>query len=242
MGGVRVNGCGVTDHFKRIKSLGVHVCPKCKRPAEFTLDEAKQKIDVLWIPTFTLKSRYAVMCSNCKNGQFCSDEWAGHLLNQTETPKIIFEGAAKALAAQTNTVKEQVTMPVNSNISQTKPAVQPKMVSSSSSSHFFTCLSCGITQMREGDVCSYCGEPVPKFATSASEQTASVSESAVQAVPSGTGITCPSCGNVQEAGGKFCIICGQKLGAEQRKDKFCSQCGAKLTEGMLFCMECGSKI
>ncbi|MCH5248955.1 MAG: zinc ribbon domain-containing protein [Lachnospiraceae bacterium] len=76
-----------------------------------------------------------------------------------------------------------------------------------------------------------------------SQPTAPVHMQAAQAAPAaGTGITCPSCGNVQEAGDKFCIICGQKLGAEQRRGKFCSQCGAPINEGMLFCMECGSKI
>ncbi|MDO4328923.1 MAG: zinc-ribbon domain-containing protein [Lachnospiraceae bacterium] len=96
MGGFRVNGCGVTDHFKKIKSLGTHVCPDCKNPAEFFLEEVKQKIDIIFIPTLTLKSQYAVMCKKCRRGSFCSTEWAGYLLRQTEDPKVIFESDAEA--------------------------------------------------------------------------------------------------------------------------------------------------
>ncbi|MDO5348751.1 MAG: zinc-ribbon domain-containing protein [Lachnospiraceae bacterium] len=96
MGGFRVNGCGVTDHFKKVKSLGTHVCPDCKNSAEFFLEEVKQKIDIVFIPTLTLKSQYAVMCKKCRRGSYCSTEWAGYLLRQTEDPGIIFESDAEA--------------------------------------------------------------------------------------------------------------------------------------------------
>lgn len=96
MGGFRVNGCGVADHFKKIKSLGTHVCPDCKNSAEFFLEEVKQKIDIIFIPTLTLKSQYAVMCKKCRRGSLCSTEWAGYLLRQTEEPKVIFENDAEA--------------------------------------------------------------------------------------------------------------------------------------------------
>lgn len=253
MGGFRFNGCGVTDHFKHIKSLGMHVCPNCKKLSEFTLDEANQKIDVFWIPTLTLKSRYAVMCKKCKNGEFCSVEWAGYLMNQTADQEVIFESVAKVLENQANIVEtpEQEVTPNNNNISQAKPIAQPKVTDSSSVPHFFTCPSCGVTQMREGDACSYCGKPVP--AVPVPEPVVPVSEptsehimpdsgSIGQTVSSSADVTCPSCGSVQKAGNKFCVRCGQKLIVEQPKDIFCSHCGAQIIEGMLFCMECGSKI
>lgn len=193
MGGFRFNGCGVTDHFKHIKSLGTHICPNCNKLSEFTLDEANQKIDVFWIPTLTLKSRYAVMCTKCKNGEFCSVEWAGYLMNQTADQEVIFESAAKNLKDQANTVEEPV-------------------------------------------------EPAYESAAPALEHVVTDPGAIGQAASSSADITCPSCGSVQEAGNKFCIRCGQKLIMEQPKGKFCSHCGAKIIEGMLFCMECGSKI
>lgn len=96
MGGFRFNGCGVTEHFKHIKSLGTHQCPNCNKLAEFSLDQVNKKVDVFWIPTLTLNSQYAVMCKNCEMGQSCSMEWAGHLMKQTSRPDIIFESDARA--------------------------------------------------------------------------------------------------------------------------------------------------
>lgn len=192
MGGFRFNGCGVADHFKVIKSLGTHICPSCKKPTEFTLDEANQKIDILWIPTFTLKSRYAVMCKKCKTGEFCSAEWAGYLLNQSGSPEVFLESEAKKKGWSVETQSFSGTVPA---IQQTAAPPLPEKVN-----------------------------PVK------------------QPVSSNTQLTCPSCGNIQEVGNKFCSKCGQKLTAAASRVKFCSGCGAKITDGMLFCSECGRKV
>jgi len=240
MGGFRFNGCGVTDHFKLIKNLGVHSCPSCKKLAEFTLDEANQKIDVLFIPTLTLKTRYAVMCKKCKQGEFCSSEWAGYLMNQTSCPEIIFESAAKAKgwspeAGAFQRAALQQTAPV-----QQEQAVSQQNAESVSQStgkdggnvpNFFKCAYCGVTQIREGKFCAYCGKPAP--VPELSEQEVNVEKEE---------ITCPHCGNKQDIGGKFCFRCGKKLTVEPLMDKKCPYCGANVKAGMLFCMECGTKV
>lgn len=159
MGGFRFNGCGVTDHFKNIKSLGTHICPKCRTLAEFTLDEANQKIDVLWIPTVTLKTRYAVMCKKCENGEFCSVEWAGYLMNQTQRPEIIFESeatakgwSASALSFKGNQSGVQTAVASNpsANISmQSSPQAQgTKMY----------CSGCGAKISTDAAFCPKCGK------------------------------------------------------------------------------------
>lgn len=237
MGGFRFNGCGVTDHFKNIKSLGIHSCPSCKKLTEFTLDEANQKIDVFWIPTLTLKSRYAVMCKKCKNGEFCSTEWAGYLLNQTGAPDIIFESQAKGKGWSSVTRSFQGAVPQPSAPEmQTQAVSQPGAPGGSDAPTFFKCAHCGVTQMREGDFCAYCGKPAP--ALEPPKQNA-LSDHA----SSDTGvITCPNCGNKQEAGSKFCFQCGRKLIEEPSEERNCPHCGAKVKDGMLFCMECGTRI
>ena len=48
--------------------------------------------------------------------------------------------------------------------------------------------------------------------------------------------TCPSCGNINPEGVKFCRECGAKIGAAK-----CIQCGAPLSPGTRFCGECGAK-
>lgn len=116
-----------------------------------------------------------------------------------------------------------------------KPASLAGMSPGSGKPEFFKCAHCGVTQLREGDSCSYCGNPVPGI------------EPPKQNASSDTSVaTCPNCGNRQEAGGKFCFQCGQKLAAEPSaepsEERNCSYCGAKIKTGMMFCMECGSKI
>lgn len=242
MGGFRFNGCGVTDHFKLIKNLGVHSCPNCKKLTEFTLDESNQKIDVFWIPTLTLKTRYAVMCKKCKNGEFCSSQWAGYLMNQTSCPEIIFESAAKAKgwSIETGTFQGATlqqsapikqTQPVSQSASeQSKFVLQPAGTDGGNAMNFFKCAYCGVTQMREGNFCAYCGKPAPELP----KQEAMTKKDEI--------IICPHCGNQQDIGGKFCFRCGEKLTVESITERKCPYCGANVKDGMLFCMECGTKV
>lgn len=46
---------------------------------------------------------------------------------------------------------------------------------------------------------------------------------------------CPSCGNRNPEGVKFCQECGSKLGAS-----FCNSCGAELAPNIRFCGACGA--
>ncbi len=61
----------------------------------------------------------------------------------------------------------------------------------------------------------------------------------VQPTPnSSNGIECPECGNVVQAGSKFCNECGCKL----LTAVFCSNCGKQLEPNSKFCNECGTKV
>lgn len=53
---------------------------------------------------------------------------------------------------------------------------------------------------------------------------------------------CPSCGNKQEAGHKFCVQCGQSMIVNRQEERYCPQCGARLEKDTLFCRECGVKL
>lgn len=216
MGGFRFNGCGVTDHFKKVKDLGMHSCPKCGRLAEFALEEANQKIDVFWIPTLTLKSRYAVMCRKCEEGEFCSSEWAGFLMMNQTPVKIIFESEARQKGwspttmsfqemASQQQVLEQQTQAVPQSVPEQQPAQTTQIRPASQlggtagkAPDFFKCAYCGVTQMREGKFCAYCGKPAP--GENGHESAANID------------------------------------------DVICAHCGAKVKKGMLFCMECGTKV
>ena len=55
--------------------------------------------------------------------------------------------------------------------------------------------------------------------------------------PTASGPACPQCGSRNNAGAKFCVECGTKLGAAK-----CANCQAELPPGAKFCNECGQKV
>ncbi len=210
MGGFRFNGIGATDHFKKLKSLGVHTCPSCGKETEFFLELAKFKIDIIFIPTVTLKTRYAVMCSKCENGQFVSDAWAAKLLNDGPHD-VIFEGAQPTRTSQQeNTVVRQPVQGTGGSGSLTggtaaestagkttaAPAANP--LKGAAAPSFFKCPYCGVTQMRDGGFCAYCGKPAPEVQQQAGGQPAPRSK-------------CPACGAQVKPGAVFCDQCGKKI-------------------------------
>lgn len=139
MGGFTVNGCGASDHYKKIKSLGFYECANCKKVTEYFLVEAKFKIDVFFIPTVTLKSRYAVKCGKCeRSGEYCSDEWASRLMNEGDQHSMIFESEYLQ-----NTACE-------------KPA--PAGTETTSAKKF--CGKCGSPILEDSCFCVHCGTKV----------------------------------------------------------------------------------
>ncbi len=262
MGGFRINGCGVTDHFKKLKSLGVHMCPACNREAEFFLEEAKQKIDVLFIPTLTLKSRYAVMCSRCEQGKFCPDDLAYKLLADAVPPSAALSdgdagqtqtgGAQAAAPAQQAAAPAQQALPERT--APQPPAVQPPAIqppptparAKNGVPTFFKCAFCGVTQMREGDFCSYCGKPAPAPEADPTPGPARAPEPEHEPAPKPAAAAdaapvCPACGARQAPGGRFCSECGAPMRKAPEK-AVCPACGAPVNAGAAFCMECGAKL
>lgn len=191
MGGFRFNGCGATDHFKKVKSLGMHECPKCHQQTEFLLEIAKFKVDVLFIPTLTLKTRYAVMCSKCENGQFVSDAWAAKLMNDGPH-EVIFEGVQPAVTQDKETRTVTAAETNRTAALEEGNGVHINRESAAAPS-FFKCPYCGVTQMRDGNFCAYCGKPAPE-------------------ADGGKAVTaCPACGAQVKPGAVFCNQCGKKL-------------------------------
>lgn len=80
MGGFTVNGCGTGDSFYPKLNLGNHFCKICNSIQEFDLMEVKRKVKVLYIPTFSLNTKYAVSCNRCKTGYYVDDSIRDELL------------------------------------------------------------------------------------------------------------------------------------------------------------------
>lgn len=235
MGGFRLNGCGATDHYKKVKNLGIHLCPRCKKAAEFFLEEAKFKIDVFFIPTVTLKSRYVVMCGKCGQGEYCSDQWAVNLSNSIGPVQEIFESQAQqnvqiqASEQSTSSAPEKITYVPHEH------TMKQHISTGSASPSFFKCSHCGVTQLREGMFCSYCGKPAPEDPSIVQNTEQNDENSDAMGV-------CPICGNRQKSDKKFCANCGHTMEVQSPTERVCPGCGSKIEDIALFCMECGMKL
>ncbi|MBR0281563.1 MAG: zinc ribbon domain-containing protein [Oscillibacter sp.] len=249
MGGYRINGCGWSDHFSKLRDLGIHMCPTCKQLRQFYLETAKKKIDVFFIPTVTLESRYAVMCNKCKTGRFCSESWKDYLLTVNPIPEIIFEDEA-GVSPETEVTSQQQPVPMSEKTSEKQ--LPPNMDTLSTPPRYFTCTKCGITQFLEGNFCSYCGTPVPQATGTDSselsngtrnEKSATTQNGVLKTDISHTDTSvsvCPVCGHEQQTGAKYCGACGAPLETSPRST--CPNCGAVTEAGMLFCFECGHRL
>lgn len=81
MAGFTINGCGAADSYYPLKELGAFHCPKCNSTRLFSLMELKMKIRVLYIPTFTINTKYAVTCTVCENGYYVDEVTKNAILN-----------------------------------------------------------------------------------------------------------------------------------------------------------------
>lgn len=214
----------------------MHLCPRCKRAAEFFLEEAKFKVDIFFIPTVTLKSRYAVMCGKCEQGEYCSDQWAVNLVNSTGPMPVIFESQSSQPDAPIQ-VSAQSVSSISEKVTYASPvqAAQQPISKETTNLSFFKCPHCGVTQLREGAFCSFCGKPAPEDTNIVRDAEHNGGTSAAMGV-------CPVCGNRQEANTKFCVNCGHPMEVQSPSDRVCPSCGTKIEGNVLFCMECGMKL
>ena len=248
MGGFQLDGCGAKDYFTKIKFLGEHLCPNCNKVTPTYLEKGKFKISVFWIPTVTLKERYAIMCENCEQGRWIEDSEAYRLLNGgTYDPNMPIQAESVAVPAA----------PINGNTVSVK-----------------TCPKCGANI--QGDFCGICGtkysEPVPVTVgvakkcpkcgadvqgmfcgicgTKYEEPVAVKPEPVIEDTVSVK--KCPKCG--ADVQGMFCGICGTKYEVvhvghveqdkkpEEKKisDTWeCSLCGTKNPQTSDRCSLCG---
>ena len=224
MGGFTINGCGATDKFTPIKSLGTFSCPGCGNVAEFTLDEVKRKIKVFYIPTATLSIKYAIMCKRCERGRFIEEHEKNGILNGTmivEATKDGIEVKSKGSAS-----------PGVRRFTEHSQSTGTSVTAASSTASSPTCPDCGC-ELQEGAVfCWKCG-------CNLSERAAAEEASSPR--------TCPDCGCELQEAAMFCWKCGcnlsERAAAEEAPSpRTCPDCGCELTEDALFCLQCGCNL
>lgn len=172
--------------------------------------------------------------------------------------------ASVASSAEPSRLQTAAAAPAGNGAGRIKPVYQTD-TAADSRPIFFKCPSCGITQMREGNSCSYCGKPVPtepsgmqsmpgqqpvsgRPSVSAQQpmpkqQILSARQASVPAQQSMPGQQTPSARPAVTAGDqKTCPSCGI---VQEEGNKFCVRCGQKLSVDQpkgKFCPHCGMKV
>lgn len=81
MAGFTFNGFGASDTYHTLKELKVARCNSCGKEAMFSLMELKMRIRLLYIPTVSVGTKYAVVCTRCKNGYYVDDRQKQFILD-----------------------------------------------------------------------------------------------------------------------------------------------------------------
>ena len=213
MGGFQLNGCGAKDYFTKVKYLGDKVCPKCGKLASFYLSKGKFKVSVFWVPTVTLKERYAVMCEKCQEGYWIDNSEAYKILSSSSFDLNSLKG--ESISKTSNRTCSNCGAEVDGDFcgmcgtKYTEPvAVQSRR-----------CSNCGAEV--DGAFCSVCGT---KYAEPQSQPEKK----------------CPKCGATVT--GKFCAYCGTKYTegeVAQPEKRLCSVCSSEVVGE--FCGFCGTR-
>ncbi len=196
MGGFQFNGCGARDYFKKMMYIGDQMCPICQRVTPFYLEKGKFKISVFWIPTITLKERYAILCDKCKQGKWIEENemykiMAGQPYVVGEIAKPIVVGKCSQCGAEIDGVfcsncgarndKPENSQGISNYIDNAESVAASKRI----------CSNCG--DEVESAFCRNCGT---KYAPPLEQATVDDNK-------------CSNCG--AEVRGKFCTECGKPL-------------------------------
>ena len=190
MGGFLLNGFGARDYFKQIADDGVRMCPNCKKVTPFHYHRGRLKIAIFWIPTFTIKERYASLCSHCKVGHWLSPDDAQRILagvpGGPEKPMILTGEASGQICPKCGAaVDSKFCKECGTEYIPPKPVQR-------------ICPNCG--QEVDSKFCGACGtkyiEPQPEPV-----DPEPVAPAPVQ--------FCPNCG--AQAKSAFCVQCGTKI-------------------------------
>lgn len=148
MGGVLINGCGAKDYFTKMKYLGERTCPHCKQTTSFYLERAKMKVTVLFIPTVSIKERYAIMCGKCGQRNYIKEE---------EMHRIM---AGQAVTSQNEIILDSHSEEFSSSVNAPDMAI----LSSEHPNQSNICPNCGAEV--EGLFCGTCGNKITQVLAS----------------------------------------------------------------------------
>lgn len=214
MGGFMINGCGAADSYYQLKFLETRQCSCCKKPRSFSLMELKMKIRVIFIPTVTIKKRYAIVCESCKNGFFVEEAQKDAIMHGTLIPVIADDGISfidrNALANNEATaMHEPIPSPVNQSVTSVPEPVktfEAPVIKASESFKPVEAPAVNIPEPMEAPVKeAEATEPAEVEAETEIKQ--SVNEGFVRSVIK----VCPDCKMLYTSGVTNCPVCGETL-------------------------------
>ncbi len=118
MAGFTYNGFGAADSYYPLKSIGTFYCPHCRKERSFALMELRMKVRLLYIPTVTVNTKYAIVCEKCKEGYYVEESVKNDILAGRIQPIVQADGV------QLNRVGLQQEIPASQPIPQ--PVCQPQ--------------------------------------------------------------------------------------------------------------------
>lgn len=225
MGGFMINGCGAADSYYQLKFLETRQCSCCKKPRSFSLMELKMKIRVIFIPTVTIKKRYAIVCESCKNGFFVEEAQKDAIMHGTLIPVIADDGISfidrNAFANNEATaMHEPIPSPVNQSVNGVAASVpepvktfEAPVIKASESFKPVEAPAVNIPEpmeapVKEAEATVPAEQTVPAADFEAeTEIKQSVNEGFVRSVIK----VCPDCKMLYTSGVTNCPVCGETL-------------------------------
>lgn len=183
MAGFTINGFGASDSYYVLKGLQTARCPNCRKETQWALMELKMKIRLLYIPTVSVGTKYAVTCTKCKNGYYVDERQRDFILNNpadrvsiaedgvvlhginaeadaVEVPAEVVEVPEEPVSREVSPASEEEMAAIF--VSET-PKPEPKITQLSSQSTTVPyrrrkiCPSCRMMFAPEKEVCTICG-------------------------------------------------------------------------------------
>lgn len=200
MAGFLINGCGASDSYYKLKDLKVAHCPHCREQTLWEVAMLKMKIRVVFIPTVPISTKYAVMCSCCRQGYYITEEQKNFILNnppscvEVQPDGVVIHGMGQETAGE---------LPQQQGIQQAGPQQQEFQQASPQQQNF---QQPSFQQTQQSP-------PEPRMAQPESYQERQPHPASQPVFPgfAGSAPVCPGCGGKVREGERFCGRCGTPL-------------------------------
>lgn len=199
MGGFTINGFGAADSYYPIRPIGEFYCSDCKKNKPFSLMELRMKIRVLFIPTVTINTKYAVVCEHCHSGYYVDEQTKDDILQNRVHIQIADDGLIiKKLSAASPAVQQSAPALVGT-AEETQNRIPSVTQSPPLASDTCDCEDIKIPVQAAVQYSEKAAVPRP-------EKTSAPKPSVTRVVKQ-----CPACQLLFRDDKSLCPICGQKL-------------------------------